>query len=218
MHQVRRFYPIMLEALFSLFIALACFAQNANAGLVFGDGSAQVDYGQQYEGTVGYVTGTNSVGTDFFRQSVTMIDSHWGVTSAHGLLEVDTDMSSMYSNLAVGLGTNMFTSPGEVLNVTQAFINPNYQVDNGYDIALLYFENPFATANPATIYTGDIQVGMESDIVGFGRLQIEDTFTQTLTGDLRAGNNLISDVPYNYFGTPNYVATRLIPDALSGYR
>ncbi len=201
----------------SLFAALFCFAQNANAGLVFGDGTAQIGYGQQYEGTVGYVTGTNSGGTNFFRQSVTMLDSHWGITSAHGLLEVDTDLSSMYSNLAVGLGTNMFTSPGEVLGVTQAFINPNYQVDNGYDVALLYFDNPFATANPVSIFTGDIQVGMESDIAGFGRLQQVNDFNLTLTGDLRAGNNVIDEVPYTFLG-PDYVSTRLRSSSFSNYR
>ncbi len=49
-------------------------------------------------------------------------------------------------------------------------------------------------------------------------MQQVNSFTQTLTGDLRAGNNVISEVPFNFFGTPNYVATELSSRGLPNYR
>jgi len=208
----------LFGGLLTIIVSVA-FASNANAGLVFGDGSAQIGYGQQYVNSLGAVLGDDSSNVNFFRQSTVFFDPHWAIATGHGLREIDSDPGSLYSNLSVTLGQNFFTNPGETRSVTEAFIHPLYDgTDNGYDLALLYFENPFATVNPVSFYTGDIQVGMESDIAGYGRLQFEDSFSQTLTGDLRAGNNVISDVPYNYFGTPNYVATRLEPSSFPNYR
>lgn len=189
---------------------------NASAGFVYGDGTAQIGRAEGYVNSIGAVFGTNSATEHSYRESSVFFLPNWGITTIHGLREIDTDPNSLYGNLSVTLGSNFFTAPGATMQVSEVFIHPLYNgTNNGYDLALLYFENPSATVNPLNFYTGDIAVGMEADIVGFGRLQEFGSSTITLTGDLRAGNNVIHEV--DALG-PNYVGTIFEKSTRPNYR
>ncbi len=139
-----------------------------------------------------------------------LIDPHWGLASAHGVLEVDTDRTTQYTNLRAGFGSNYLTNPGESQQASEIFINPTYSdVAKGYDLALLYFDKPFTTVTPVSRYFGTVAIGDDASIAGYGRLQDanDPTHTQTFTGDRYAGNNAINALTDPL--RPGYVRTSI---------
>jgi len=96
---------------------------------------------------------------------------------------------------------------GESLTASELFINPTYggNAGQGYDLALLYFDNPFLSAAPINLYNGTVANGMDSTIVGYGRLHTLNNSTGTSTGDRRAGDNSITE--FGVFA-PNYANSR----------
>ncbi len=84
-----------------------------------------------------------------------------------------------------------------------------------WDLALLYFDKPFATVDPVARFTGDNEVGDRSSIAGYGLLQDADdpNHIQTFTGNRYAGNNFITrnSVPLR----PSYVETYVCRSVVS---
>jgi hypothetical protein len=189
---------------------------NANAGLIItstGD-QAYKDFGATYQ-SVFWQEGRNQAGNLSFRQSGVLIDSQWILTSAHGVLEVDNNLSSVYRDLQVGAG-NFLNDRQGIRSVSNVLIHPGYggAAGSGYDLALLRLQDAILTI-PAELYEGPITVGLDSDIVGYGRLQYLNESTSILTGDKRGGNNVIDLV-----GNPSayYVQTSIESPFLPTYR
>ncbi len=201
----------------SAVLAILWLTGQAHAGLVITSDDLYRGYANNYQ-NVGYVENSDGNGGYEFNASGVLIDSHWVLMSAHQALAIDSDPNSVYGSFRFGLGSNFYSDRGETMAASELFINPSYggSVNAGYDQALLYFENPFASVAPVTFYTGDVAVGMDSDIVGYGRLQLVNDPNVSLTGDRRAGNNVIFGIS-SATGAP-YASTVLRDASRSTYR
>ncbi len=209
-----------LYSYFALFVASVFFSQSAHAGLVFGDGSAQVAYGQQYTNTVLSFQVQDELGVWSPFGSAVVIDKNANgqiafLAADHSIIKNSGDPSSRFSAYRVGVG-NYFS--GETKFVDEFILHPNANgTINGFSYGLGFVDDPFLSANlaPASFYNGTVMVGQDSDIAGYGVLQQVNTSVQTFTGDLRAGNNVISGV--NGLGL-GYYNTRFEPDGRPIYR
>jgi len=195
-----------------VFAACLLCSQSANAGLVITDDQGYLDRAENHP----YVGWVGSSDPSFFdvRASGVLINPHWVLTAGH--VAANSSTLQLFDSLEFGLGSNYKTNPGESMSASEVFLHPTYAGgDTGYDLALMYFENPFTTVIPANLYDGDIVAGMDSDIVGYGVYQEVDSSIQTNTGDRRAGNNVIANV--GSLGA-QYVLTYLRPSNFSTYR
>lgn len=80
---------------------------------------------------------------------------------------------------------------------SEVFINPTYGgLEEGADLALLYFENPFLTVGAIDLYTGSLAslVGQDASFSGYGAPAIVGGTLQPLDGVRRAGTNVVTTV------------------------
>ncbi|MCY2973864.1 MAG: trypsin-like serine protease [Planctomycetota bacterium] len=203
----------------AVFLMIAGFMQESKAGLIFGDGAANLALGANFP-YVGWVESIDGGNTQFNSSGV-LIAPNWVLLSGHQTLAVDSDLNTRHGSLRVGFGSNVFTNRGENQIASEVFLHPAYkdpQIRDGglnYDLALLYFESPFATIAPVQFYVGGIAVGDSSSIAGYGLFQdVNDpTHSQTLTGNRYAGNNIISSISVPL--RPSYVQTYVCTDQFS---
>ena len=176
-----------------VFAACLLCSQSANAGLVITDDQGYLDRADNHP-YVGWVGSSDPSFSDV-RASGVLINPHWVLTAGH--VAANSSTLQLFDSLEFGLGSNYKTNPGETMFASEVFLHPTYAGgDTGYDLALVYFENPFTTVIPVNLYDGVIVAGMDSDIAGYGVYQEVDSSIQTNTGDRRAGNNLIGEVGY----------------------
>jgi len=155
--------------------------------------SAYIEYANMFP-SVGWVFAQEN-GLDVASASGTLIDPQWVITAAHLVLSDDNDPTSLYDTFDFGLGTNTATDPGESQFASEVFVNPGYiGPENGPDMALLYFENGFQSADPAQIYIGSnaALLGTDASIVGFGAPGTPATGLQAPDGQKRAGINVVT--------------------------
>lgn len=185
-------------------------SSNSEAAIIIRPDSDYVAYGATFDG-VGHIDRTDDTGAYVFNASGVLVKSNWVLMSAHQALAIDSDLNSAYGSFRFGTGSNYFTNPGEQLTASELFIHPTYggAAGSGYDLALLYFENPFTTVTPINLYTGTVANGMDATIVGYGRLHELNDTTGVLTGDRRAGDNPLIRTG---FYAPNYTNTVLYDD------
>lgn len=120
---------------------------------------------------VGFMEGADSSGVTKFQQSGVLVHPNFVITTIHGLLENDSDRSSLLSNLRFGFGSNYVNDRQQVQNVAEVFLHPGYvDLGNGNDLALLRFDNPFQNIAPVERFRGDISNLAESDVyhAGYG--------------------------------------------------
>ncbi|TWU37470.1 Trypsin [Novipirellula aureliae] len=206
-----------LTALCTSIIAFTYFAIPANAGLVITADALYLERANQHP-YVGWLETEKIEGGTRFGGSGVLIDPHWVLMSAHQVFSVSGDLGSAYNldSFRFGLGSNFISNRGENMLASELHLHGSYTGGNtGYDLALMYFENPFTSTAPIDIYAGSVAAGMESDIVGYGYYQQVDTTDQILTGDRRAGNNVVIGNDFLY---ANGVYTRLLPEGHSKYR
>ena len=176
--------------------------------LVFGDGAANLQLGKDFP-YLGWVERTDAGKLEFGGSSV-LVAPKWVLMSAHQIFRTSNDLASKYEGFRVGFGLNYFSDRGENQSVSQVFVNPTYtDVAKGFDLALLYFEQPFSSVSPIDRYSGQIAIGEDASIAGFGYLQDanDSSHTQTLTGNRYAGNNAIDSL--TDIRRPGYVRTSL---------
>ncbi|WP_218932194.1 trypsin-like serine protease [Adhaeretor mobilis] len=140
-------------------------------------------------------------GVDVTFGSGVLIGQNWVLTSAHGVLENDYDINSVYNGFEFGLGNNVITDPGESLFASEVFVNPGYGgFESGPDLALLYFEDAFETATAAELYLGDVAdlTGTDTGIAGYGVGGTPSTGYVGAAGQKRAGI-----VPIDSVASPN---------------
>lgn len=187
---------------------------SAQAGLIITTDEAYKARGMNHP-YVGWQDSTEGISLTPPGQSGVLISPHWAIASAHGVLQIDTDRNSLYNNIRMGFGSNYMTDPGETQFSSEIYIHPDYDGGfGGYDLALLYFETPFLTVAPISLFEGVVSAGMDSDIVGFGLMQTVGNPTAVYTGDRRAGNNFIFG-PDNF--NPDGVRTFLAQPGRSDY-
>ena len=193
-----------LAASAAIFFALSA---NANAGLVITADALYLERAEMhpyvgYVETIDPVEGTNFVG------SGNLIAPNWVLMSAHQALKINNDQSTAYSGFNFGLGSNYLTNRGEIMTATDLYIHPSHNNSyDGWDLALLYFDNPFASATPISLFEGEVVAGMEADIVGYGKYQMLNEEESVHTGDRRAGTNFIyKDVTSYAHGVTTYLA------------
>ncbi len=180
---------------FSCGLLLAVFAASpAQAGLMHNAGTtpgqAYLDYADFYPWVVPLTYEEN--GSLFFSSSAVVIAPGVAITSAHGILSVDSSPSSLYDGYAISFTQNFFTDPQPWIFSYDAVVHPDYDdVRNGPDLALLFFEEQFEVT-PIDLYTGPHSVGTAYDLAGFGRYGTPSTGLVGLDGNVRAGTNLLT--------------------------
>ncbi|MBN8600644.1 MAG: trypsin-like serine protease [Planctomycetes bacterium] len=195
----------MIVSIYSFMLAVG--QKDARAGFMLpGNDPNHIAIGSNFE-FVGWVEGTNSSNQTAFRQSISLIDPEWGLATVHGFLENDADPNSRYTNIRVGFGSNYFNNPGEFQYAAEVIFHPTK------DLALVRFDNPFTTITPVQRYLGDVQVGDEGYLVGYGNRQYVNDPIATFTGDRRGG----FDVVENSIFTDRF-RTRFNESFESGYR
>jgi hypothetical protein len=201
----------MLKRLFGICLAVALTQSGGadlRAGLIIGPDAGYLARAENHP-YVGWVETFGSTGELSGQGSSVIINSHWVLSAAH--VEQAGNGATASQSFLFGFGSNSLTNRGETKAPSEVFVHPNYRgtAGRGYDLALFYFENPFLTVTPVNRYYGDILVGQDSDIVGFGTFQMVNDPNSIFTGDRRAGNNVINSIfpgPLQ----PEYVSTRLV--------
>jgi hypothetical protein len=172
-----------------VFVSLGI-VSNAVAGLIITSDQLYLDRANSHP-YVGFVEGNGS-----FAGSGVLVAPNWVLMSAHqGTNAFGTPVHPpRYDQYAFGLGSNQINARGEHQIASELFINPTYRGiglgGSGYDLAMLYFENPFLSVTPVDLLLGTVVAGMDSDIVGYGLNQMVNTTDVFFTGDRRAGNNV----------------------------
>ena len=152
-----------------------------------------------------------------FSSSV-LIDDHWVLTSAHGVLANELDHNSVYDSIRIGFGASTGVDLGENMYADEVFVNPFYGgLEDGPDLALLYFDDPFLSVDPVELYTGSLAVLVSDDahFAGYGAPAIVGGILEPLDGIRRAGTNVVTSV------TPiegNFIRARLTQPGFSDFR
>src|SRR5690606_30180736 len=84
----------------------------------------------------------------------------------------------------------------EVIVPTSDGINPGWNGDigQGFDIALVRFDEPITNVTPAKIYTGFQELGKVVTMVGYGQTGTGKTGSTGASGVKRAGQNVIDEL------------------------
>lgn len=178
----------------------------AHAGLIITDDIHYLQRAQLYP-NVGWTERSDAEYGTAFNGSGVLIHPNWVLFSGHQALYNDFDLSTTYDSFRVGFGSNYLTNPGENQVASELFIHPTYggPGQSGYDLAMLYFPTPFTSITSAEMFLFPVVQGMDSDIVGFGNLQVVNDPNVTFTGDRRAGNNVVASqglsIPLEYART-----------------
>jgi len=116
--------------------------------------------------------------------SGTLVSEQWVLTAAHC---VDRAVS-----------TGIFTAGSSFGFVEEIVIHPDWERNNflgGGDLALLKLSAPITTINPATIYSGDQELGSLATLIGYGQTGTGETGAIFGShGTLRGGNNVIDEL------------------------
>lgn len=163
-----------------------CFAVPAIAGVIRHDTPSS-----QYE-LVAQATAFNPVGkiisTDTFGQqfgcSGTAISSHWMLTAAHCIQDVNQISFEVKNSLGVSTA----------YQADNWIAHENFDINNllaGWDIGLVHF-NTALDVNTANLYQGNNEVGSVGVYVGFGATGTGLTGVNQNWGTKRAGFNRIS--------------------------
>ncbi|QDS99634.1 trypsin-like serine protease [Adhaeretor mobilis] len=195
-------------------IAMTVFTpiQSAHAGLMHNFSttpeSAYLEYANLFPSAGWLFAQQDEVDASF--TSGVLIDEHWVLTSAHGLLAIDSDVNSAYNGFEFGLGNDVLNNPGESLFADAFFIHPDYNdISSGPDLALLYFKSGFQSVAPATLHRQEVALGTELNLASYGRPATPQTGLLPADGKRRAGTittRNIATTPIGYttsdFGAP----------------
>lgn len=186
---------LRIRIVFGLVALVGATARNADAALMHNMNvtpeSAYLEYADMFP-SVGWMSSSIG-GVEAGFSSGVLIDPHWVLTSGHGVLQVDSNPNSFRDSYQVGFGSNFFSDPGESRFASEVFLHPNYVgVENGPDLALLYFVDPFVTVSAASLYTGPDTVGSTYDLVGYGIPGTPATGLQEADRERRAGSNKLN--------------------------
>lgn len=138
-------------------------------------------------------------GSDFsnlaFAGGMTVIDDgQWGLFTRHQALQNYSDVNSVYNAIGVKAVRNANDS-GPVIKVSDVFVFEDR------DMTLVRFENPIAGITPIQRYRGEVTVGMEGYITGYGDRQVVNDPNVVFTGDRRTGFDVVQEAGASIFVT-----------------
>ena len=146
--------------------------------------------------STGYLFGLNNGTPEGFASAVFLDDggspgTHWVLTAGHVLDE--GIFGPIYEQFLVGTGSNTTTDFGEFQYAAEYFLHPDYAgAEDGVDLALLYFDTPFLSAEEASIYTGEVLAGEKLSLAGFGSYGTPDAgLTSGSNGQRRGGEAIV---------------------------
>lgn len=127
--------------------------------------------------------------------SFTLIAPNWALTAAH---VVDANGNGQLDD---GITTDVLRIGGQQRTVTEAVVPVgingnrgwNGNINDGFDIALVRFDTPFAGITPASIYTSFQEIGKTITQVGYGSTGTGKTgaYLSGGTSNKRAGDNVV---------------------------
>jgi hypothetical protein len=168
-----------------------CFVAPAQALVIGGgDPGAYTTLGSYYT-SVGQIQGYDTQGGEYAASGV-VIAPNWVLTAGH----VVSDATSLNFFLDAGGSWDSFSSSTRTaIKASDWIANPNYNgnLNSGYDIGLIHFDNAFSV-NPAVLYTGTSEVGQVGTMVGYGSTGTGSTGYTSFDGLKRAGQNMIDAV------------------------
>jgi len=176
--------------------------------------SAYTEFAEMFPSVGGLFTNSDTEPDNF--GSGVLIHPNFVLTAGHVALTNDNNASSFYDEFLFVLGANTSTAAEEFQFADEVFLAPGYSgVEQGVDLALLYFETPFTSAAPADIYEGAVQVGDVASIVGYGLTGTPATGASAAQdGVKRAGQNVIESTTlsddylfyrFSRSGDPNFL-------------
>lgn len=127
--------------------------------------------------------------------SLTLIHPNWALTAAHVIdHDDDGDVSDSPAG-TVRIGGHV-RSVAELIVPTGIGAHPgwNGNINDGFDIGLVRFDNPITAITPANVYRGFQELGQAVTMVGFGRTGDGKTGSTSISGTKRAGQNVIDDL------------------------
>ncbi|TWT48965.1 S1 family peptidase [Botrimarina hoheduenensis] len=174
-------------------IPLALFQAEARAVIIHSSDVTPLqdylDYAQLFP-SVGYLTGERSEG-DFFAGSGVLIDPNWVLTAAHVIL--DADLTPRFESYGFGLSDDYWLSRGEFKAQGDVFVHPDYRrLSGGFDLALIRFDTPYRSAEPAVRTGANPSTGDDLTLVGYGLPGTHaDGYIEELRGKRLAGINTV---------------------------
>jgi len=121
-----------------------------------------------------------------------LISQDWFLTAGHVV------WGNYQANTAVSfnVGSNSYSSAEIVMH--PGYVNGSAQ--NGFDLALVRLSSPVTNVTPASLYTGNGELGQVGTSVGFGQGGTGTTGATSSTGTKRAGTNVIDIDGATYAG------------------
>lgn len=142
------------------------------------DDQDYLDYGNQFDCTVGFVY-HNDVGEGRWLNGsgVVIDDGHWVLTAAHCVMDKNSPSQPLGFSYSVITGSHPLGAERKFYGTDQWWVHPDYvELGSGPDLALLYFEEPIIgftsettpPITPATRFRGTDVLGSTISMVGFG--------------------------------------------------
>jgi hypothetical protein len=123
--------------------------------------------------------------------SGTLIASEWVLTAGHCVYDKQSDNSYGYINSAT-FTVGGLDYAGKAVATHPGWIDSQANLSSDYDIALIKLDSSVTDIKPATLYTGNDEIGEIGTFVGFGRTGDGLTGQQEGTSGIkRAGTNII---------------------------
>ncbi len=189
-----------------IFLYLLAIIPNVSAGLILpGNDSLHIALAQDRGYVLPFYRGSDQFNLNFAGSITIIDDGSWGLVAKHQVLQTFSDPSSFYGSYGTSVTNNYLTNPGTKIAVKSVF------VFDDIDMTLVQFNAPINGVTPIQRYRGDVAIGTEGHITGFGVTQYVNDPNVNETGDRMTGFDVVQQLNTSTFTTrfnrsfdPNY--------------